>query len=277
MAATATKRQTLPRLRYEIGSTVVPGDRIGTSNRGQILPGSGTYQRSGHIFASVVGKLQINEYNRSDDSSKKGDEGQDTSEQSSQMFVCSVIPRQTHHPSSSGSLVFQDASSQAMNVGQRIVGKVVRLSPQSVMIEIHILEGYGRISTNSNGTDSNNKWEGTIRMEDIKKASNTTGGNGNKSSGDLAQISDCFRIGDWVLARIVSLGTDGGSGRRTPYVLSTAEPELGVIRATSSSAAVAASSVKSSMLIPISWKEMQDPITGIKETRKVARPISSST
>ena len=49
-----------PVLRFKEGNTVVPGDRIGTIR--QVLSGEGTYVKSnGHIYASLVGQLQITE------------------------------------------------------------------------------------------------------------------------------------------------------------------------------------------------------------------------
>ena len=69
-----------------------------------------------------------------------------------------------------------------------------------------------------------------------------------------------FRPGDVVLCRIVSLG----DSRR--YHLSTAEPELGVVRAICASSGV--------KMVPISWKEMQCPETKVKELRKCAKPTN---
>jgi exosome complex component CSL4 len=46
--------------------------------------------------------------------------------------------------------------------------------------------------------------------------------------------------------------------------LSTAENELGVIKAVSASSG--------EVMIPISWKEMQCPKTKVKEARKCAKP-----
>jgi exosome complex component CSL4 len=53
-----------------------------------------------------------------------------------------------------------------------------------------------------------------------------------------------------------------GDSRR--YFLSTAENELGVIKAVSASSG--------EVMIPISWKEMQCPKTKAKEARKCAKP-----
>lgn len=52
-------------------------------------------------------------------------------------------------------------------------------------------------------------------------------------------------------------------GDQANYYLSTASNELGVIMATSDSG---------NDMIPLSWKEYQDPETGVTELRKVAKP-----
>ncbi len=53
-------------------------------------------------------------------------------------------------------------------------------------------------------------------------------------------------------------------GDQSNYYLSTARNELGVI--------MAKSEVGNTM-VPISWKEFRDPITGERESRKVAKPL----
>ena len=63
--------------------------------------------------------------------------------------------------------------------------------------------------------------------------------------------------GDVALARVVSLG-DAGAG----YLLTTAEAELGVVIARSEAGAA---------MVPMSWTEMQCPVSCTKEGRKVAK------
>lgn len=53
-------------------------------------------------------------------------------------------------------------------------------------------------------------------------------------------------------------------GDQSSYYLSTARNELGVLMA---------SSEDGNPMVPISWKEFQDPTTGKKESRKVAKPF----
>ena len=67
-----------------------------------------------------------------------------------------------------------------------------------------------------------------------------------------------FRVGDIVRATVISLGDE------KTYYLSTAGNELGVVMATSEAG---------NRMFPVSWKEFQDEVTGVREERKVARPV----
>ena len=108
-----------------------------------------------------------------------------------------------------------------------------------------------------------NKPEGIIRREDVK--------HGTVSAEELF-LESCFRPGDWVLGRIVSLG----DSRR--YLISTAEPELGVVRAFSSwnQQHESRQQIQQNAMQPISFKEMKCPVTGKTEPRKVAK-VSAET
>ena len=70
-------------------------------------------------------------------------------------------------------------------------------------------------------------------------------------------LYECFRPGDVVTAKVISLG-DAQS-----YYLSTAEDTLGVVYAESEGG---------KELVPASWTEMVCAETGVKELRKVASP-----
>eukprot|EP00042_Codosiga_hollandica_P028255 m.147102 g.147102 ORF g.147102 m.147102 type:complete len:215 (-) comp52724_c0_seq4:54-698(-) len=78
------------------------------------------------------------------------------------------------------------------------------------------------------------------------------------SEQDRIEMYQCFRPGDIVIARVISLG-DAKS-----YYLSTAENDLGVIYA---------KSIAGAPLIPLSWNEMRCEATGAKEPRKCARVV----
>lgn len=71
-------------------------------------------------------------------------------------------------------------------------------------------------------------------------------------------MNEMVRVGDIVRAGVISLGDERS------YYISTVGNELGV--------AVAVSEDGNAML-PASWKEMRDVITGKFEARKVAKPV----
>ena len=190
-------------LRFQVGATVTPGDRLGSLR--SVTPGVGTYARGGHVFSSSVGKLEL------DDASKE-------------------VSVQSSKP---------PATNQVLVKGQLVLCRVSRIMLQQVAVEIVAAASCQQLQ---------HKPEATIRREDVQQG----------ASSDELKLETCFRPGDWVLARIVSLG----DSRR--YLISTAETELGVVRAVSQAGGHHA-------MKPVSWKEMECPDTGRKEPRKVAK------
>merc|ERR1712098_534324 len=93
-------------------------------------------------------------------------------------------------------------------------------------------------------------FRGMIRKEDVRATEK-----------DRVEMYRCFRPGDISLARVISLG-DSILG----YLVSTAENELGVVIARSEEGA-------RNPMVPVSWTEMQCPVTYNKEPRKVAKVI----
>eukprot|EP00980_Cylindrotheca_fusiformis_P020719 scaffold7738_cov133-Cylindrotheca_fusiformis.AAC.28 len=104
--------EALPTLRFRIGSTVCPGDRLG--NIRQVQPGSGTYVSKGHIYASLVGALTVLPSNNSES-----------------LMECSVAPKK---------LPF---SAQALSVGQLVVGTILRITPQNAILGISLAQNVG--------------------------------------------------------------------------------------------------------------------------------------
>jgi hypothetical protein len=99
-----------PTLRYELGSTVVPGDRVG--NIRQVTAGTGTYVRGGQVYASMMGHLQVTPATKDEE----------TKEDKSSPFVCSVELLAGRVPASSQALIA---------VGQLVVGEILRITPQT--------------------------------------------------------------------------------------------------------------------------------------------------
>nr|GMC51534.1 exosome complex component CSL4 [Ipomoea batatas] len=89
------------------------------------------------------------------------------------------------------------------------------------------------------------KFTGIIRQQDVRA-----------TEIDKVDMHLSFHPGDIVRALVLSLGD------ARAYYLSTAKNELGV---------VSAESVAGATMVPISWTEMQCPLTGQVEQRKVAK------
>lgn len=138
------------------------------------------------------------------------------------------------------------------SVGCVVLGRVARVAHNQAFVEIVAAEGIGggggkRGVGNVSGFGAlPEPHYGSVRKEDVRSGAS-----------EEVVMSESFRPGDVVMCRIVS----PGDSRR--YGLSTAENELGVIRAKSASGGD---------LVPVSWREMECSTTGNKEKRKVAKP-----
>ena len=245
-----------PVLRYKEGSTVIPGDRIATIR--QVRSGIGTYVKGGHIYASLLGTLRLqlveqqeqkeneamveddedNHFNDNDNKNNDGGGGDNNP-----TFICSVDVSSSSSSSKSSNLLLLPATSQVLKVGQLIVGRISRITPQNAVIEIRVAEGVGPLRGPP-------YYEGAIRLDDVRAGKAVVDQN-------RVVLADCFRPGDLVSCRVISMG----DARR--YFLSTAETELGVVRAER----------KGVVMIPVSWKEMECPVTGVRESRKNAKPL----
>ncbi|KAI8490749.1 PREDICTED: exosome complex component CSL4-like [Branchiostoma belcheri] len=120
-------------------------------------------------------------------------------------------------------------------IGSIVTGKVTSVSGRMCKCAITCVER----------TTLREPFRGLIRKEDVRATEK-----------DRVEMYKCFRPGDIVLARVLSLGD------ANCYLLSTAENELGVVLALSEAGA---------QMVPVSWSDMQCPKTGSKEFRKVAK------
>lgn len=75
---------------------------------------------------------------------------------------------------------------------------------------------------------------------------------------DKIVMNESFRVGDIVRATVISLGDEKN------YYISTGGNDFGV---------VIARSEEGNAMVPASWKEMKDAVTGRVEPRKVAKPV----
>ena len=106
-----------------------------------------------------------------------------------------------------------------------------------------------------------------------------SGSNASVNSSSRGILLSAFRIGDIVRAVVVSMGD------QQHYYLSTAADELGVVLAVSAGGGGGGGGEKikggtgsgrvggGNLMYPVSWREMRDPLTGVTEARKVAKPF----
>ena len=109
-----------PNLRYALGSTVAPGDRICSARK--CGAGDGTYVRGGNIHASSVGKLNL---------VASGD-----------TYAATVVLDGDK----------QRASSQVLSVGQVVLGRVVRVITQQAFVEIVSADVTGPLKEKHSGS-----------------------------------------------------------------------------------------------------------------------------
>ena len=122
-------------------------------------------------------------------------------------------------------------------VGDVVTCRVQRMTPRLATVEILCV-----------GNDTlREACPGLIRREEVQPGAHT----------DPLEVYRSFRPGDIILARVRGLGDSRA------YYLGVAEPELGVVLARSSEGTV---------MTPVSYCEMEDPITKVREPRKCAKP-----
>ncbi|MCJ1308946.1 exosome 3'-_5 exonuclease subunit ski4 (Csl4) [Agyrium rufum] len=123
-------------------------------------------------------------------------------------------------------------------VNSVVIGKITRIQSRQVGLEILVVDG---------NVCRDYSWQGVVRKEDVRGWEI-----------DKVVLGEAFRVGDLARGVVISLGDQSN------FYISTARNELGVMMATSEDG---------NTMVPISWKEYRDPVTGRTESRKVAKPI----
>lgn len=95
-------------------------------------------------------------------------------------------------------------------------------------------------------TDDETQFLAVLRKEDVRAYEK-----------DKVVMNESFKVGDIIRAIVISLGDERN------FYISTAGNEFGVVIARSEAG---------NAMVPVSWKEMKDVVTGRGETRKVAKP-----
>lgn len=189
-------------------------------------PGEGVYQRDGFIYASLTGVQRIIERKETIDG------------ESLPPLIEVLTSKRT-------------TRTGVPEIGQVVVCRVT--STNSRMCKCDVIGIEGTFLPTSPAL-SGSSYHGFIRKEDIRAT--------NK---DRVEISKCYRPGDVILAKVLSLG-DSYS-----FALTTAENELGVVYALGDKVLTNPSEYSRVPLLPLSFAEMICPETFDREPRKVAR------
>ncbi|OWT40103.1 exosome complex component CSL4 [Cryptococcus neoformans Bt1] len=202
-------------------SLLLPGQPLPAQLITPPLPkcGKGCYERNGQIVASVVGRPRR-------DGAVVSVVGRE--ETVGTVDVDSIVIGVVSVPPDCNCKILFKANSQ-----------ISRLTPQQAHVTLTTLADRPL-------PESSEDFTGLIRIADIRLTER-----------DKVKMGECFRLGDIVKAKVLSLG-DARS-----YYLSTAANELGVVYAKSEAG---------NPLLPVSYQEMEDEVTRKKEKRKVAKP-----
>lgn len=251
------------------GRLLLPGQPVSVSrsSKPQLELGLGTYARGDYILSSLVGY---------ESRTLSGSSSSSSSTLPNQTTKSKTGLAQTEIVSISG----VENRFVVPRPDSTVIARVTRVTPRQAYLSILIVDGQpcGSSSSTSStfvqsglgnhaaGEGEGVDFQGVVRSQDVRSTEK-----------DKVKIADCFRPGDIVRATVISLG-DARS-----YYLSTAGNSLGVIYATSATSAGAQLSdtpggagwnITGNPMLPISWNQMIDPITGILENRKCAKPDS---
>ncbi|KAF1940065.1 hypothetical protein EJ02DRAFT_467635 [Clathrospora elynae] len=122
-------------------------------------------------------------------------------------------------------------------VSSTVLARITRLGPRFASCEILVI----------NNEVCREAFQGQIRREDIRATEK-----------DKIRIEESFRVGDLVRGTVISLGDSGN------YYVATDSNELGVVMARSG---------EGRLMFPVSWREFRDPVSGVAEPRKAAKPF----
>lgn len=260
------------------GRLLLPGQpvSVSSSSKAQLELGTGTYARGDYILSSLVGY-------------------ESRTPSSSTASTSAFASGTTNKPSPASSKTETVSISGVENrfvvprPDSTVIARVTRVTPRQAYLSILIVDGQpcGSSSSSSStfvqsglgnhaaGEGDGVDFQGVVRSQDVRTTEK-----------DKVKLADCFRPGDIVRATVISLG-DARS-----YYLSTAGNSLGVIYAMSATSASATSeekedgatvvagvrgagwSISGNPMVPISWNQMIDPLTGVVENRKCAKPDS---
>lgn len=140
------------------------------------------------------------------------------------------------------------AASSLPAVGTTVLCRVTRVQQRQASASILVVNpAPASVVAYTSSTNDELQFQALLRREDVRSFEK-----------DRVVMNEMFRVGDIIRAFIISLGDERN------YYISTAGNDFGV---------VVARSDEGYAMIPSSWKEMRDVITGKAEARKVAKPV----
>ncbi|RAK95249.1 exosome non-catalytic core subunit CSL4 [Aspergillus ibericus CBS 121593] len=242
-------------------AVAIPGQRLGSI--AAYVAGPGTHVQNANIYASIAGPVVV-------------DPAQPSSKTKSVLSVSRSIPTKaassTTAPVKSASAGKQKLRYNTLPaVDSVVLARVTRVQKRQATVSILVVldESANSQPLNPSQTASDNdnieailssaanpenhsssdelRFQALIRKEDVRAVEK-----------DRVVMDEMFRVGDIVRGTVISLGD------QSFYYITTARNDLGVVMARSDAG---------NMMFPVSWKEMRDPVTGVAELRKVARPF----
>ncbi|KAK5200327.1 exosome 3'-_5 exonuclease subunit ski4 (Csl4) [Exophiala xenobiotica] len=155
------------------------------------------------------------------------------------------VPRQGPTPTSLNS------ATALPKVGSTVLCRVTRVQQRQLAASILLVDPSAQdVVSYTQITNDDLQFQAVLRREDVRTHEK-----------DKVVMNDMYRVGDIVRATVISLGDERN------YYISTAGNDFGVVVATSATG---------NAMVPASWKEMRDVVTGQGESRKVAKPQVST-
>jgi exosome complex component CSL4 len=133
------------------------------------------------------------------------------------------------------------------SVNSIVLCRVTRVQQRQLIASILLTDpSPSTIIPYPSATNDELQFQAILRKEDVRAYEK-----------DKVVMNEMYRTGDIIRATVISLGDERS------YYISTGGNELGVV--------IAKSEVGNAM-VPASWREMRDVVTGKGESRKVAKP-----
>jgi exosome complex component CSL4 len=238
-------------------SIAIPGQRLGSTST--YSAGPGTHVQQNFVYASIAGPVVT-----------------DPAQPQTQSRPILRVSRATDikNPNSSAATATKTKSKPRYNtlpaVDSIVLARVTRVQKRQATVSILVVldesasqpldqsgassdkEYMASLLTSAANPENHSssddlRFQALIRKEDVRAVEK-----------DHVVMDEMFRVGDIVRGSVISLGD------QSFYYITTARNDLGVFMARSDAG---------NMMFPVTWKEMRDPVTGISEPRKVARPF----